>query len=489
MPPRAAFPLKTYRNLSKILGECVIASLGLFLAGYQMSALDDVKLALAGTLDWSAKEMQSHVYLCSVLFIVGGFAGAFTTGFMSPYMGRKKTMILADFIAFLGIGICLVVNDIRSFAIGRFIVGVSAGINTVVVPLFIFETLPLEIFHIYGSINQISFMIGYVVSHTFATMAFLGFNREIYIQNRGALWKALFAVPLGSSLIRCMVYIFCWEKDTAKFYVFKHLDREAIDNLKATYKPEWIVAKTRELISIRNDQSEPHTKATYCNMFNQKYISRTLICVVLGVINQLSGINSFLFYKNQAIIDTELVGEHSNIVLMSWAAVSVVSALLTPIILANRGKKKVMLMGNAVMIVSLAIIVLASIEKIPLAAELMVGSHIGAYSLSYGALTWIFYCYLLPDQGICIVKAIEWAVCGFYVHLINRISEGDFFLTGSDLLVQLVIFIAFGFFFTLEFVKEIKGKDYFTIKRKFELGDEDERVKEVFLKNKPSIFD
>ena len=489
MPPKRTLPQKTYSKLSKLLGECVIASLGLFSTGYEMSAFDDIKLALAGTLNWSDDDMQYYVYICSLIFLAGGLIGAFVAGAMTSRMGRKKTMILADFIAFLGIGICLVVDNMRYFIIGRCIVGIAAGINTVAVPLFIFETLPREIFHIYGSINQVSFIIGYVTSHTFATMAFLGFSHEIYIADRGTLWKALVGLPLGSSLIRSMCYIFCWEHDTAKFYIFKHLEREAIDVLKVIYRPEWIIAKTRELIAIRNDQSEPHTRATYCNMFNQKYGSRIAICVFLGVINQLAGINAFLFYKNQAIIDTDLVGVHSNIVLMSWAAISVVSALITPVILRYRSKKKLMLMGNAVMIVSIAIVVLVSMEGIPLVAELVVGTYIFAYSFSYGALTWIFYCYLLPDQGIGIVKTTEWAVCAFLIYLINGVMGEDFYLTGEDLLVQLVILSTLGFFFTLEFVKDIKGKDYFTIKRKFELGDEDERVKEVFLKNRPSIFD
>ena len=41
----------------------------------------------------------------------------------------------------------------------------------------------------------------------------------------------------------------------------------------------------------------------------------------------------------------------------------------------------------------------------------------------------------------------------------------------------------------MQFIREIKGKDYFTIKRKFESEDEDERVKEVFLRNRPTVFD
>lgn len=489
MRPKKGLNAITYKKLSYILAECIVASFGLFFTGYQMSALDDMQPALAASFKWNDEQTDSNILVLNLIFIGGGFLGALGAGFLASTIGRKKAMIFADFVGFVGIGASLVVETVPILAIGRALVGISAGINTVVVPIFIFEMLPREVFHKYGPISQISFTIGFVLSHLIATFAFLGFKHEKYISSRGQLWRALLGIPLATSLIRCMFYIFCWEKDTAKFYIFKNQDRDASDILRSFYRDEWILAKTRELISIKNDQSQLHTQPVYANMFNKKYINRTLVCLGIALFKQFAAVNAFLSYKNRAIIDTETIGDNSNIVVVSWSIGALIGVLATAFSLKYRGKKKVLLMGSAVMIVMASFIVICGFEKIPILAEVSVFLYVAAYSFSYGPLSWMFYCQLLPDKGISVVQCFEWAFSALLVWLISGTKGSSFFLKRSDLLVFFLIMNTFGFFFIMQFVREIKGKDYFTIKRKFESEDEDERVKEVFYRNKPSIFD
>lgn len=487
MRPKKIRTAITYKKLPRIIVECLVANLGLFFAGYQLSTFDDVRSALAESLNMV--DIQGEILFFNLLFMAGGIIGALGAGFTSPSIGRKKTMIFADLLGILGIGMALVMQQEASFAIGRFFAGVSAGINTVVVPLFTFEMLPREVFHKYGSINQISFTFGFVLSRLTATGAFLGFKTHDTIGDHALLWRLVISVPMITSLLRCMMYIFCWERDTAKFYIFKNLDHEASVVLNTYYKQEWIIAKTRELVSIRNDQSEPDKKPIFTNMFKKKYLYRTIVCLGLGFFKQTTLVNSFLGSKEDAITDQAYIGEYSNLIICCWALGAAVGAVATAFVLGFRGKKKILLMGGAVLIVMSSVAVLCVFESIYILPDVAELVYVIAYSFSYGPITWMFYCYLLPDQGISIIQVVEWTLNLSLTWLIYMVNHGSFQSVAGDLQVLFIMLNTFGFFFLMQFVREIKGKDYFTIKRKFESEDEDEMVKEIFLQNRPTIFD
>ena len=488
MRPKKIRAAITYKKLPRIIAECLVANLGLFFVGYQLSTFDDIRPALAEAEDMQ-DTIENETLFYNLLFMGSGILGALAAGLTSPTIGRKKTMIFADLIGILGIGMALIVQEEASFAMGRFLAGLSAGINTVVVPLYTFEMLPREEFHRYGAINQISFTFGFVLSRVTATVAFLGFKAVNPIGGHALLWRLVISVPLLTSLLRCMLYIFCWERDTAKYYIFKNLDHEASCVLNAYYKPEWIIAKTRELVSIRNDQSEPDNRPIFRNMFKKKYLYRTIVCLGLGFFKQTTLVNAFICSKEDAIADKTEIGAYSNIVICCWALGAVVGSIAAAFVLGFRGKKKVLLMGGAILIVMASIAVLCSFENISILPDVAVLVYITAYSFSYGPITWMFYCYLLPDPGISIIQAVEWALGTFLVWLIYSLNHGNLQSLTGDLQVLFIMLSTFGFFFLMQFVREIKGKDYFTIKRKFESEDEDEMVKEIFLQNRPTIFD
>lgn len=489
-PKKSLSLVTTYQNLPKVIAECIVASFGLFFTGYQMSAVDDMKTSLASAFNWNTHTANNKIILFNTVFLAAAPAGSLFAGFFSSSIGRKKTMIFSDFLGLIGIGMSLVVSDELFFGVSRAFVGISAGINVIVVPIFIFEMLPREVYHKYGPTNHISFTLGFVVSRLVATLIYLGFTNDNLPSTQNSLWRIILGIPLVFILIRCMIYIFFWEKDTAKFYVFKHQDRDASDVLNTFYKKEWILAKTRELVSIRNDQSQNNSEPRFRNMVNKKYGNRTFVCLGIATFKQLGAVNAFLFYKSDALVDDEILQNYKDIVIVIWAVGAAVASIATPFFLRVWGKKKLLLFGSAIMTIMTSFIIISYFESIPIAPQVAVFLYTLAYSFSFGPLSWMFYCQLLPDKGVSVIKIYEWILNILLVWLIRpTYNESDFYIEANNLLILFLIISAFGFFFIMQFVREIKGKDYFAIKRNFEADDDDERVKEVFLRNRPSIFD
>lgn len=128
------------------------AALGSFFFGYSNSVWNGTQDTLLKNYSLSENFYQG---LGASLMPFGAVFGAFIGGWMAGKLGRKRAFIWADFIGILGSLLCGFSYNPYSFFIGRFICGVSVGINSAVVPLFINDVSPPMISGAMGSITSV----------------------------------------------------------------------------------------------------------------------------------------------------------------------------------------------------------------------------------------------------------------------------------------------------------------------------------------------
>ena len=106
---------------------------------------------------------------------------------------------------------------------GRIIFGFGVGAMTVLTPLFISETSPIELAGPLGSLSQIMVTIGIMIAYI------LGFLVPIrYIKNEGdnlnpdrlttKSWRIIFIIPAVISIIQTILLLAIFRYDTPKFY-------------------------------------------------------------------------------------------------------------------------------------------------------------------------------------------------------------------------------------------------------------------------------
>lgn len=83
---------------------------------------------------------------------------------MAARFGRKRSLLWNNTLFIAG-GLCLAAApNFELLCLGRLLVGLGAGIGSVVVPIYISELSPKEIRGTMGGMNQLSIVIGVLVT-------------------------------------------------------------------------------------------------------------------------------------------------------------------------------------------------------------------------------------------------------------------------------------------------------------------------------------
>merc|ERR1719319_2241707 len=133
----------------------VAAILGMFYFGYNTGVInapeDSIKVFIR-------ESHQSHygvgledqqlnvIFTCIVsAFIVGGMIGAMVGGFVAERVGRRRGVMASALIGVVGGVIAAISSPCLSWEVllvGRLVVGLTAGLNTVVCPMYVAELGP-----------------------------------------------------------------------------------------------------------------------------------------------------------------------------------------------------------------------------------------------------------------------------------------------------------------------------------------------------------
>ena len=96
-------------------------------------------------------------------FIVGGMMGAMVGGMVADKLGRKRGLILSQLMGLVG-GVTMAISRPTMawevLLVGRLVVGLTAGLNTVLVPVYVSEIAPLHLRGALGVFNQLAVTSG-----------------------------------------------------------------------------------------------------------------------------------------------------------------------------------------------------------------------------------------------------------------------------------------------------------------------------------------
>ena len=116
-------------------------SIGEFLHGY---SIGEMSINRDNIIEYSNLGHNEDTYFWAVSMVpIGAAISSFLSGPLS-YYGRRKCLLLANVILILGKIVMIIPNISIFLFIGRFIVGISVGLLSALVPLFILEISPIH---------------------------------------------------------------------------------------------------------------------------------------------------------------------------------------------------------------------------------------------------------------------------------------------------------------------------------------------------------
>ena len=427
-----------------VMGVCLVAALGGLLFGYDTGVINGSLKFVQLKLDLSPamKGLAASSALLACIF------GAAFAGALSDRLGRKKVLMLSAILFLISAVGTALPQNIAQFILFRFIGGLGVGAASMTSPMYIAEISPAGIRGRMVSVNQFAIVFG-MLSVYFVNYFIAGLGDQAWNTETG--WRWMFgseAVPA----VLMLVLLFC-VPESPRWLTKQNQKNKALQILSRVDGEEYAKQEIQVIEETLSLES-----GSLSQLFSPGMRVVLLIGVVLAVLQQITGINVFLYFGSE--IFEKLGGENIDAALLQQVVVGAVNLLFTVIAIRTVdkiGRKPLMLIGSTGMGVALFAMGIAGYSQATGAWLLIfVLVYIAAFALSVGPVTWVILSEIFPTKirgramgiaTVCLwgantVVSQTFPVMDENAFLIEKFHHGFPFFIYGVMCVVLVIFVA-----------------------------------------------
>jgi SP family xylose:H+ symportor-like MFS transporter len=436
-----------------VVGVCFVAALGGLLFGYDTGVINGSLKFVQLKFDLSPA-MKGFAASSALLACIFGAAFA---GALSDRLGRKKVLIISAILFLISaIGTALPQN-LTQFIIFRFIGGLGVGAASMTSPMYIAEISPAKIRGRMVSVNQFAIVFGMLAVY-FINYYIAGLGDQAWNTETG--WRWMF----GSESIPAVLFLtfLFFVPESPRWLTKQNQKSKALRILSKVDGKEY-AKKEMQMI----EETLSHESSSLSQLFNPGMRIVLVIGVVLAVLQQITGINVFLYFGSE--IFEKLGGESNDAALLQQVVVGAMNLLFTVIAIwtvDKIGRKPLMLIGSIGMGVALFAMGMAGYCQATGAWLLIfVLVYIASFALSVGPVTWVILSEIFPTKirgramgiaTICLwvantVVSQTFPMMDENEFLIEKFHHGFPFFIYGVMCVVLVFFVA-------SIVPETKGK-------------------------------
>lgn len=429
----------------------IIAAMGGFLFGFEVSVISGAEKSIQQL--WSLDAFWLGFTVASSL--IGTVIGSLIAGTPSQVYGRKKVLIaIALLYVFSSIG-CAISSAWMLFVLFRFLGGIAVGASSVTGPMYISEISPASQRGRLAGLFQLNVVGGILVAYL-TNFLLSGSGDES--------WRYMLAVMTVPSVLFAILVRTIPE--SPRWLVLKGRDAEAEKTFIRLGEPGAL-----EIVKQEHQLASTGVKE---NLFNGKYGKPILYAVLLAMFNQLSGINAIIYYAPRIF---EMAGFNREDAFIQSVYIGLANFTFTLIamnFIDRFGRKKLLLIGAAGMIVFLALT--ASAFSNPSADNKAVIIYligfIAFFAFSQGAVIWVFISEIFPNsvrsQGGSLGSFTHWIMAAIISWVFPIVVEGSAD-GGFYSFVFYSVMMVLSFIFIWKVMPETKGKSLEQIQKELNI--------------------
>ena len=282
-------------------------------------------------------------------------------------LSRRETLMITTGTFTFG---CLLTTVFNFFTIlvGRFIMGICFGAYLTLVPLMVCELSPAKISGPLGVVGQIQGMLGFLVS-TILQFAHPYSNDEQVSES--LMWKVTLALPVIIWAIQLLLLGYVFDLDTPKLYEIKWDNRNFQNSMGRLYN--W---GSNVSIGLLEDGMFPFVKRrdnTWKEVFTYPLNRAMLVGCLFAIFHQSAGISSVTFVSDHLFTRNvdEYYAEYYSRTAVLFSGIAGVLAAFTGFLASHCfGRRTIILTGELVMWILLAILSNTSLLKIDVVGEI-----------------------------------------------------------------------------------------------------------------------
>ncbi|KAG9497337.1 hypothetical protein J7337_012132 [Fusarium musae] len=493
-----------------IFGLSMFASLGGFLFGYDQGVVSGVLTMESFAADFPRIYLDSGFkgWFVSTLLLCAWF-GSLINGPIADYIGRKGSILLAVVVFTIGSAFQAGADSIPMLFAGRAVAGLSVGMLTMIVPMYMSEVSSPGIRGTLVVLQQLSITLGILVSYwlEYGTQYIGGHRCAPNIPYSGgtsdkrtfdprydvgpdgctgqseAAWRVPFALQIFPALVLGIGMLFFPE--SPRFYLMRHKEDKALAALaqlrqvhvdSESIRAEYLAIKT-EVLFDESVSAERFPGKRGVSLFAAQHVAlvstwpafkRLAIGCCIMFFQQFMGCNAIIYYAPTMFAQLGLSGNTSGLLATGvYGIVNTLSTLPALFLIDKLGRRPLLMCGAAGTFISLVIVGgiiggfgsgLADNKAAGWVGIVFIYIYDVNFSFSFAPIGWVLPSEIFNlgnrSKAMAITTSATW-MCNFIIGLVT-----------PDMLTNLgwgtyIFFAAFcllAFIFTYFFVPETRGK-------------------------------
>merc|ERR1719195_1316119 len=376
-------------------------------------------------------------------------------GVVADKMGRKRGLIISQVVGLLGGVIMAISKPTMSWEVllvGRLVVGLTAGLNTVLVPMYVSEIAPVDLRGGLGVFNQLAVTSGIFLGQILGLGDVLG--------NESG-WPWLLAITCLPPLLQLAILAV---SPRSPRYLAISLNmpgeaKEALLQLRGVDERELVEKEVEEMLEEAAAEKEP--EMSILELIGSSNLRLPLtICVVMHLSQQLSGMVAIFYYSISFFPSAGIDEQQAQYANLGVGGIMVVMTLVTIPLMDKLGRRVLHLGGLAGMCAMAILIVIAQNMEdaggVLIAATLV---FVVFFALGPGSIPWMIAGEMFTQgprpAASALVVFVNWAAnlavgLVFPLVLIPQLKEFTF-LPFAIILAALSVFV-------FMFLPETKGR-------------------------------
>jgi SP family myo-inositol transporter-like MFS transporter 13 len=332
----------------------LVAGLGGLLYGVDVGIIASALPYLEATSGLNAGQLSFVV----AAVLLGSVISTLFAGVLADWMGRKPLMTISGAAFVVSIPIIALSHGYDALVLGRLLQGISAGLIGVVVPLYLAECLApasrgkgTGIFQWLLTLGIVAAaVVGIVVSFRVEEVARLGDAAKLFAYKDTA-WRSIFWVSLPPGLLFVIGSFMVSESPR---WLFRRGKKDAAHaallRSRSSEQAATELAEMEQTAAAEKDSSGTKVKES---LLRKKYVIPFVLACVILACNQATGVNSIIGYNTNILLQSGLSDLQAHWGYVLFTLVNFLMTIGGILLVDRKGRKFLLSLGSAGIIVSL----------------------------------------------------------------------------------------------------------------------------------------
>jgi sugar porter (SP) family MFS transporter len=420
----------------------MIVALGGFLLGFDFSVISGVLPFIEKYFNLNEWELG----FTATVINFGAVFGTLITGPIIDVFGRKKVLIVCAILYTVSAILSAIAVDFNVFNIARIIGGIAIGASIITAPVYVAEIAPPGYRGRLVGINQFTIVLGISIAY---------FSNYFLLEIGENNWRWMLGVEAFPAIFYFLFLLIVPE--SPRWLVMKGKVDFARKVLRKVNTEEDVEP---ELIEIQMSLAN-RVKVSYSDLIRGKMVRIMIIAIVLGLCQQMSGVNAVFSYAPMIF---EKSGAGIQASFMSAVFVGLVNLLFTVLavwLMDKIGRRPLLMAGALGMTLSHITLMITAyfynFEGILVLIAILF--FIASFATSVGPGYWILISEILPNKlrgiGISIIQGLT-SLASMVVVLLFPWELKVLGITGTFFIYSLVT--GFTICLVYYFIPETKGR-------------------------------